>query len=187
MQIRTICIFNNIILSILLQQLVSFKTRGARSFRYAFSRLDLQSYCTTSTFVSQICLSLTDAVKHSSDYDGGFSCTWCHIQLNIEQVLCIYWSRAFICSKYMPYITIVYKEMGFPRGLVVARSFRQSGRMVVVPLDHRRFFSERNETKKFVTVWNLISQSLIFKLSKSRENKEKHNHFWAEFCSRSVT
>lgn len=44
--------------------------------------------------------------------------------------------------------------MGFPGGLVVARSFRQSGRMVVVPLDHRRFFSERNETKILVPIWN---------------------------------
>lgn len=48
--------------------------------------------------------------------------------------------------------------MGFPRGLVVARSFRQSGRMVVVPLDHRRFFSERNERKILVIVWNKNSK-----------------------------
>lgn len=84
----------------------------------------------------------------------GFSTLWCHFWLKIKMILCIYWSVASLRSKYKPYITAVYKEMGFPRGLVVARSFRQSGRMVVVPLDHRRFFSERNERKILVTVWN---------------------------------
>lgn len=88
----------------------------------------------------------------------GFSTLWCHFWLKIKLILCIYWSIASLRSKYKPYITAVYKEMGFPRGLVVARSFRQSGRMVVVPLDHRRFFSERNERKILVIVWNKNSK-----------------------------